>query len=147
MQFIKRYAKYYLTSGGGRHYSISPRAAFCHGTPLTTSTGNIARQCFLIKHNFIELVSTQIPSKYSNSLKEIHKQLSVILRVYNSDKGIDAEALDIFCKRTYGSILVEFPWSNITPSLHRLLAHCVELMQLCSNSHGVKDLSEEGLEA
>ena len=83
----------------------------------TTSTGNITRQCFLNKHNFNELVSTIIPSKYRNSLKEIHKQLSVILRVFNSDKEIDAEALNIFCKHTYESISVEFPWANITQSL------------------------------
>ena len=43
-------------------------------------------------------------------------------------------------------IIVEFPWVNITPSLHKLLAHCAELIRDCNNGRGLKELSE-GLEA
>ena len=50
----------------------------------TTSTGNIARLCFLDKNEFLFWVNSLIPSEHHNTLKMIHTNLSVILRIYNS---------------------------------------------------------------
>ena len=76
----------------------------------------------------------------------IHTNLSVILRIYNSDREINTERLDDLCKDTYESIVIHFPWANITPSMHKLLAHCSELIRSCNNCHGMKDFSEEAVE-
>ena len=44
-------------------------------------------------------------------------------------------------------IIVDFPWVNVTPTLHKLLANCAELIRDCNNGRGLKEFSEEGLEA
>ena len=69
-----------------------------------------------------------------------------MLRIYNSDRKINTEILDIVCKDTYEYIVIRFPWANITPTLHKLLAHSSELIRTCSNSHGLKVFSEEAVE-
>ncbi|KAI6661279.1 Dna-mediated transposase [Oopsacas minuta] len=60
----------------------------------TTSTGNVARNCFLDKNQFLYWV----------------------------------------------------PLANISPTLHKLLAHSSELIRTCNNSHGLKVFSEEAVE-
>ena len=89
----------------------------------TTSTGNIARLCFMDKNQFLFWVNSLIPFEFHEPLKIIHTNLSVVLRIYNSDREINTERLDILCKETYEYIVINFSWANITPSLHKLLAH------------------------
>ena len=113
----------------------------------TTSTGNIARQCFLNKNDFIHWVNTLIPAEFRDVIGIIHSNISAILRVYNSGKQIDTDQLDILSKETYELIVLTFPWANITPTLHKLLAHCTELIRNCNDGHGLKEYSEESLEA
>ena len=112
----------------------------------TTSTGNIARLCFIDKNQFLFWVNSLIPFEFHEPLTIIHTNLSVVLRIYNSDREINTERLDILCKETYEYIVINFSWANITPSLHKLLAHCSELIRTCNNSHGLKDFSEEAVE-
>ena len=40
-----------------------------------------------------------------------------------------------------------FPWANITHTLHKLLAHCTELIRNCNDGFGLKEISEEAIEA
>ena len=89
----------------------------------TTSTGNIACLCFLDKNNFLFWINSLIPLEHHDALKIIHINLSVILRVFNSDEEVNTERLAVLCTETYVSIVISFPWANITPSLHKLLAH------------------------
>ena len=70
-----------------------------------------------------------------------------ILRVFNSSKQVDTAKLNTLCKYTYEFIVTELPWVNITPSLHKLLAHCVELIGSCDDGYEMKEYSEEALEA
>ena len=81
----------------------------------TTSTGNIARECFGNKNNFIHWVTTMIPSNSHHSLKKILNNLSVILRSFSCSREINVTIHDILCRETYEFILLEFPWANITP--------------------------------
>ncbi|KAI6648997.1 hypothetical protein LOD99_6880 [Oopsacas minuta] len=112
----------------------------------TTSTGNVARNCFLDKNQFLYWVCSLIPTEYHENIKVIHTNLSVCLRIYNSDREINTERLDILCKDTYEYIVIRFPWANISPTLHKLLAHSSELIRTCNNSHGLKVFSEEAVE-
>ena len=112
----------------------------------TTSTGNIARLYFMDKNQFLFWVNSLITFEFHEPLKIIHTNLSVVLRIYNSDSEINTERLDILCKETYEYIVFNFSWANITPSLHKLLAHCSELIRTCNNSIGIKDFSEEAVE-
>ena len=113
----------------------------------TTSTGNVTPSCFMGKNNFIEWISTLIPFEFREPIKIIHLNLSAILRVFNCGHLIDTGKLDSICKYIYEFIVVELPWVNITPSLHKLLAHSAELIQSCNDGYGMKQYSEEALEA
>ncbi|KAI6651056.1 hypothetical protein LOD99_5633 [Oopsacas minuta] len=89
-----------------------------------------------------------IPPDLSEPIRTLQTKLSVLLRVFNSNQAIDTDKLDsLCCKETYESILIDFPWASITPSLHRLLAHSPELIRDCNNGFGLKDFSEEAVEA
>ena len=67
----------------------------------TTSTGNVARSCFIGKNKFIEWVSTLIPFESRELILLIHLNLSAILRVYNCGQAINTDKLDNICKYTY----------------------------------------------
>ena len=74
----------------------------------TTSTGNVARQCFLNKNNFIFHASTLVPAEIRVELGLIQNNLSAILRIYNSSQEIDTEKLETLAKETYEIILTTF---------------------------------------
>ncbi|KAI6658670.1 hypothetical protein LOD99_11016 [Oopsacas minuta] len=113
----------------------------------TTSTGNMARQCFLIKNNFIYWVSTLISEDMREPINSLHSNLSVLLSIFNCTHAVDTDKLNSLCRDTYESILSNFPWVNVTPSLNRLLAHFTELIRDCNGGFGLKNFSEEAVEA
>ena len=113
----------------------------------TTSTDSIARRAFTEDSSFIDCILTVVASQHRCVLSRIHSQLSVILRLYNSNEKIKTKALGYQCKDTYIKILESFPWSNISPTLHKVLAHSEELVRDFNSGHGLKDFSEEGTEA
>ena len=59
---------------------------------------------------------------------------------------INEETLEIHCKDTYQLIIDHFTWANVTPTLHKVLAHSVELMSRFNEGRGIKAFSE-GLES
>ena len=77
----------------------------------------------------------------------LHTNQSAIIRVFNSNQEGDIELFDRLCKDAYEIILIRLPWANVTPSLHKLLAHSAELIHNCNDGHGMKVFSEEGLES
>ena len=97
----------------------------------TKPTGNIARQCFLTAMIYIWMNSL-IPTEMRANVLVIHSNLSAILRVYNSCQEINVYNLEELCKTTYETIVVDFPWDSITPTLHKLLAHCTEIIRDCN---------------
>ena len=97
----------------------------------TTSNTDIARLCFLDINHFFLWIKSLIPLELHNALKVIHTNLSVILHIFNSEQEVSTERLDVLCKETYESIIISFPWAHITPFLHKLLAHCPELIRVC----------------
>ena len=86
-------------------------------------------------------------SKSDEFVGTLQTNLSVLLRIFNSNQAIDKDKLDSLCKETYESILTDFPWASVTPSLHKLLAHSPELIRDWNNGFGLKDFSEEAVEA
>ncbi|KAI6647093.1 hypothetical protein LOD99_8930 [Oopsacas minuta] len=114
---------------------------------VTPSTGNVARSCFLNKKYFIYWMCIMIPPDLSGPIRTLQAKLSVLLPVFNSNQAIDTDKLDSLCKDTYESILIDFPWASVTPSPHRLRAYSLELIEDCNNDFGLKDFSEEAVEA
>ena len=113
----------------------------------TTSTGSVARRAFSNDSNFIECMMSVVAIEHKDSLLKVHTQLSAILRIFNSDRKIKTEEFGNLCRNTYLLILDSFPWANISPTLHKLLAHSEEILRDINFGYGLKCFSEEGSEA
>ena len=85
--------------------------------------------------------------EHKDPLLKVHTQLSSILRIFNSDRKINTEEFGNLCRNTYLLILDSFPWANISPALHKLLAHSEEILRDINFGYGLKCFSEEGSEA
>ncbi|KAI6654000.1 hypothetical protein LOD99_11470, partial [Oopsacas minuta] len=113
----------------------------------TSTTGNIAQDCFLNKRDFLTWVISSINPSDKISLEKIQTNLSVLLRLLNSGDSINCDKMQELWKETYEFILVEYPWASITPSLHKLLAHSFLLIGVYNNGKELQNLSEECLES
>ncbi|KAI6659891.1 hypothetical protein LOD99_14231 [Oopsacas minuta] len=117
----------------------------------TTTTGNLVRRCLIRKddndQDFLYWVLTVTPSEFKPHRIEIHTCLGAILRIYNSSRRVDTEELALVCSNIYQSILCAFPWANVSPTLHKLLARAPEIISMFNDGHGLENISEEGLEA
>ena len=92
----------------------------------TSTTGNVARICLKrlddSDKDFLYWILTIIPLEYHTAVTDIYDNLGAILRVFNCSSRIDTE-LEVACRAVYQSILVNFPWAKVSPTLHKLLAH------------------------
>ena len=79
--------------------------------------------------------------------KEIHLGLSAIIRVLNSQHHkINLSLYKDLCTSVHLKICEAFPWAIISPSIHRVLAHSWEKIEL-NDMTGLGSESEEALEA
>ncbi|KAI6653131.1 Dna-mediated transposase [Oopsacas minuta] len=97
--------------------------------------------------DFLYWVLTVVPQETHQVVTTIINNLSAILRLYNSNRKVDTEGLDNVCRETYESILTNFSWAHVTPTLHKLLAHAPQIIADHNDGFGLEDLSEEGLES
>ena len=97
--------------------------------------------------DFLYWVLSTIPADYKEVVTEIHTYLGAISRVYNSGMQIDTEELSGVCRKIYLLGLNTFPWVNISPKLHKVLAHSSDIISTLNNGLGLEMLSEEGLES
>ena len=122
----------------------------------TSTTGNTARR--ILYHGGREVVIASFPERFQNSTRKIGQYLSVVLRLFSSDKKIDVNEYREICTNLYLMYLECFPtqknsskpientWIRISPSLHKLLAHSWELIDR-NDDKGLKCFDESGLEA
>ena len=124
------------------------------GNGGTTTTGNTARR-LLHDEKGREIIVQMLPEKYQQVMRQIGQYLSVILRLFSSSKTIDVTEYRKLCTTLYLLYLQSFPsphntekqtWISITPSLHKLLGHSWELIELNADC-GLKNFDETGLEA
>ena len=116
----------------------------------TTTTGNTARR---ILHHSRDIVIRCVPENYQSIMSQFGQQLSVILRLFCSSKSINVKEYKKLCTNLYLFLLHSFPhvtnkpgtWISITPSVHKLLGHSWELIEL-NEGRGLKNLDESGLE-
>ena len=83
---------------------------------------------------------------YRQPLSKVHTNLSTILKIINCDRRIYTLELGNACRDTYLLLLDSFPWANVTPTLHKVLSHSGELLEI-NPSYGYKCFSEEISEA
>ena len=73
--------------------------------------------------------------------------LCAVVKVINSQKRkVNVEKLRILAQEVNLKIVTTFPWAAISPSVHRILAHSWEVIEM-NDGFGLGDASEEGLEA
>ena len=71
--------------------------------------------------------------------------LCATVKVINSQKRrVNIEKVRGLAQDVYLAIVEHFSWAVVSPSVHRILAHSWEVMEL-NNGFGLGDLSEEGL--
>ena len=118
----------------------------------TTTGGNCCRK---LLHTHRELVITELPEHYQDIFRHFGQHLSVIICVMSSKERFDVEMYKQFCRNLYLFLIQSFqrvinkhlrgPWISITSSLHKLLAHTWELIEL-NDGVGLGALDEAGLE-
>ena len=117
----------------------------------TSTIGNIVRQYFRKgvdeKEDFIYWILTFIPSEAKAHVTTIYNNLGAILRVLNCSRKIDSKLLETVCKETYESVIQHFPWANITPTVHKVLAHSPQVINEYNDGFEQESLPEEVLEA
>ena len=120
----------------------------------TTTTGKTGRR---ILHNkaIRDLVVGKLPEQYIEIFSTFGQCLSVIIRVLSSKKHVNVEKYRNFCTELHKFLIKSFPrqtdchlpgpWISITPSLHKVLCHSWELIEM-NEECGLGSLDEAGLE-
>ena len=73
--------------------------------------------------------------------------LCTLVKVVNSQKRqVNVDKVRQLGKQVYLQLVQTFPWVTVSPSVHRILAHSWEVIQL-NDEYGLGGESEEGLEA
>ena len=75
----------------------------------TSSTGNVARDCFNNKRDFLRWATSTITPEDKEKFITIHTNLGAILRVFNSSHKLNVRKLEMLCKSTYEYIVNNFP--------------------------------------
>ena len=102
-----------------------------------------------------EVVIRDFPEQYREILRKYGQYLLVILRVLSSKKHVNMEKYRLFCTELHRYLISSFPrqvhhnrpgpWISITPSLHKVLCHSRELIEM-NDECGLGSLDESGLE-
>ncbi len=116
------------------------------GNPSEMITGNRFKACCSDNARDI-LASLIIDSQLQQPFKEIHLGLCAIIRVLNSQhRAINLNHYHQLCSSVDLKIVETFPWAVLSPSLHRVLAHSWERVEM-NELKGLGSESEEGSEA
>ena len=96
-----------------------------------------------------------IPDNLKEIMRHFGQQLSVILRVFSSSEIVNVTEYKKLCTELYQFLIQSFPrvtdkhlkgpWISITPSLHKLLAHSWELIEM-NGDRGLCYLDESGMD-
>ncbi len=72
--------------------------------------------------------------------------MCALVRVCNSQHTrVDIMAVRDLSKEVYVTILEKFPFASLSPSVHRIIAHAWEAIEL-NGGYGLGRICEEGLE-
>ena len=109
----------------------------------TTDTGGSAWRFF--SHEVIPVLKSVIPSEFLDDVLKIHRNLSIILRVISSKRKVETELLKQINTETYVFLRTQFEWVQVSESVHLLLAHSHQLIEL-NEGFGLGQMTEQGSE-
>ena len=110
----------------------------------TSTDGNQGRRFFL--HEVVPFIKLCVKERYQNDVLKLHEPISVILRVVSSQHLVNLPLYRDKCLDASLLIARSFPWARINHTLHGLLHHSPELIEL-NDCYALGALSEEGLES
>ena len=93
------------------------------------------------------VLSNMFKEEEREDFSEILLGICTLVKVMNSQKRrVNVDKVRRLGQQVYLLLVKRFPWAAISPSVHRILAHSWEVIQL-NDCYGLGGLSEEGLEA
>lgn len=103
----------------------------------TTNTGNTARTCFKDPRKFAECLEID---------PEIVERVAYVILAFKQKAMVDQQKLKEYATQTCKLIFEKYPWAEITPSLHKLLIHGVDIQENLDLpvSFYAEDASESG---
>ena len=109
----------------------------------TTTQGNAVRN--ILHKNFQTVVDFVDDDKYKEFFSKYASDLSIILRIISCKEKVNVQRFQKFCNNTYTYLLTNMPWVSVTPTVHKVLGHSWELIEL-NSSYGLGALDESGME-
>ena len=76
----------------------------------------------------------------------LHKKLSIILRIFSCTRKIDVEKFKQYCKEKMTNTSKNFPWALLNHTLHGTIQHNAEVIEI-NGEERIGWYSEEGLES
>ena len=86
-----------------------------------------------------------LTQRQRNALPKILQNVSVILRIINSNEEVNVEEYEKLCKETYLLLLEHFGFMTVSPSCHAILGHSPAIIRN-NNGKGLNCHSEEASE-
>ena len=93
------------------------------------------------------LLTSLVEEDVRDDFDKVLLGLCAIVKVINSQKRkVNVDKLQELSTEVNLKLVSSFPWVVITPSVHRIMCHSWEVIQM-NDSFGLGDVSEEGLES
>ena len=120
----------------------------------TTTQGNTVRN--ILYKNVAVLVDFLSDTHYKSIFERYAKHLAIILRIISSSEKVNVSRYQHFCEDLYAFLIDSFPrvtkkhlpgptWISVTPTVHKVLAHSWELIEM-NGGFGLGKLGESGME-
>ena len=94
-----------------------------------------------------KVICSIVDDNVKEAISEIHLGLCAVVKVLNSQKRkVNVQALRELSTSVLLCIVENFPWVVISQSVHRILSHGAERIEM-NGGFGLGDMSEEGSEA
>ena len=109
----------------------------------TSTTGKIAQD---LLEKYLDVIIVVLKETDKQKFKFFGSQLAGILRVINSKDFVNVDHYHSICTSLNVFLRESLPWVSITPTMHKLLGHTWELIEL-NGDKGLGVFDESGLEA
>ena len=107
-----------------------------------TTKGNTARELLFNKAN--RDVMSQVDPDFVPLLNQFGEYISTVIRIMSSKQCVKVDEFKDYCNEFNLFLLDNFPWMSITPSLHKVLAHSWELIEM-NDGCGLGIFDESGI--
>ena len=135
----------YLIAQSYVNDELYTKLALNMGNPGDMIAGNAFKTFASDKARLV--ICNMLEGEESEAMREIHLGLCAIVKILNSQKRlVNVISLRELSVEVYLKIVETFPWAVISQSVHRILAHGADRIEM-NGCCGLGDIGEEGSEA